>query len=283
MCYMPLLRSWRCLVFLSGEDYIQWGHECWFLISKRRLYEEELLKKTKCRDFTGDSVVVWVQFLVWELRSCMLHGMAKNKKVRRKRIKCPKMKQSPLDVVNALNPVNAQPWNWEITYKEKNQNRGGENAKDREYQWDRTWSSSWSSQILLVGQVMAQPLWKTGWWLLTRINLHLPCNLTRSPPGTDTIEMHLLVSPKDIQVLCTSLLRAPTWKLQNCPLTVKWANEFQYIHMMEYYIEVKNLFVKRQIASPALWTIWSSQLLSLLYSVEGSPRHVQNWTGMAVL
>lgn len=164
--------------------------------------------------------------------------------------------------MNALNLVNAQPWNWEINYKEKNQNRGRENAKDK-YQWDRTWSS-WSSQILLVGQVMAQPLQKTGWWLLTRLNLDLPCNLTSSPPGTDTTEMHLLVSPKDVQVLRTSLFRAPTWKLQNCSLTVKWANEFQYIHMMEYYIEVKNLFVKRQIASPALWTIWSSRLLSLV-------------------
>ena len=185
--------------------------------------------------------------------------MAKNKQVREKGKKCLKMEQSPLDAVNALNPVNAQPWNWEITYKEKHQNRGRGNVKDRECQWVRTWSS-WSSQILLMGQVMAQPLWKTGWWLLTRINLHLPCNLTSSPPGRDTIEIHLLVSPKDIQVLLTSLLRAPTWKLQNCPLPVKWANEFQGIHVMEFYIEVKNLFVKRQIASPALWTIWSSQL-----------------------
>ena len=130
------------------------------------------------------------------------------------------MKQSPLDVVNALNPVNAQPWNWEITYKEKNQNRGGENAKDREYQWDRTWSSSWSSQILLMGQVMAQPLWKTGWWLLTRINLHLPCNLTSSPPGTDTIEMHLLVSPRHTSSLHITL-KSPNLETTKLPINSK--------------------------------------------------------------
>ena len=85
---------------------------------------------------------------------------------------------------------------------------------------------------------MVQPLWKTAWWFLIKLNIFLPFDPATLLPGIYPKELKAHVYTKTWeQIFIADLsLTAQTWKLR-CSSVGKWIN--WYIHIMEYYSVLK--------------------------------------------
>ena len=82
---------------------------------------------------------------------------------------------------------------------------------------------------------MVQPLWKTVWKYLRKLNIELPCDVAICHDKT--------VIQKDTRtsVLMPALFTmAKTWKQPKCPSTKEWI-KICYIYIMEYYSAVKKM------------------------------------------
>ena len=81
---------------------------------------------------------------------------------------------------------------------------------------------------------MEQPLWKTVWSFLRKLNIELP------HPAIPLLGIYLdksiilkdTCTPVFIAALVTV---AKTWKQPKCPSIDKWIKKRWYIHAMEYY------------------------------------------------
>ena len=83
-----------------------------------------------------------------------------------------------------------------------------------------------------------QPLWKTAWRYLRKLNIELPY---------DPAILLLIINPDKTTIqkdTCTSMFIealftiAKTWKQSKCPLTDEWIKMW-YIYTMEYYSAIK--------------------------------------------
>ena len=88
---------------------------------------------------------------------------------------------------------------------------------------------------------MVQPLWKTVWQFLTKLNMLL---------AYDPAVMLLGIYPTEMKVYnhtktCTRMfieslfIIAKTWKQPRCLSVGKWINKLWYIQTMEYYSALK--------------------------------------------
>ena len=86
---------------------------------------------------------------------------------------------------------------------------------------------------------MIQPLWKTVWRFLKRLEI--------KPPYDPAIP-RLGIYPKETKIeedTCIPLFIAElftiarTWKQCRCPPTDEWIKKLWYIYMMEYYSAIK--------------------------------------------
>ena len=86
---------------------------------------------------------------------------------------------------------------------------------------------------------LVQPLWKTVWIFLKKLEMELPYNLAIPLLGIHTQETR---SERD---MCTPMFIAAlfkiarTWKQPRCPLADKWIRKLWYIYTMEYYSAIK--------------------------------------------
>jgi len=83
-----------------------------------------------------------------------------------------------------------------------------------------------------------QPLWKTVWRFLRKLNVELPFDpsiplLGIYPEKTTTCND--TCTPMFIAALFAT---AKTWKQPKCPLTEEWIKKM-YVHTMEYYSAIK--------------------------------------------
>ena len=89
---------------------------------------------------------------------------------------------------------------------------------------------------------MVQPLWKTVWWFLTKVNILLP-----NDPAIIFIDIY----PKELKTYiygkpCTRICKAVlliiirAWKHLRCPSVGEWVNKFWYTQTIEYYSALKN-------------------------------------------
>ena len=87
--------------------------------------------------------------------------------------------------------------------------------------------------------IFVQPLWKTVWIFLKKLEIELPYNLAIPLLGIHTQETR---SERD---MCTPMFIAAlfkiarTWKQPRCPLADKWIRKLWYIYTMEYYSAIK--------------------------------------------
>ena len=88
---------------------------------------------------------------------------------------------------------------------------------------------------------MIQPLWKTVWRFLKKLEIKPPYDLAIPLLG---------IYPKETKIekdTCISLfIAAPftiarTWKQPRCPLTEEWIKKLWYIYTMEYYSAIKRI------------------------------------------
>ena len=86
---------------------------------------------------------------------------------------------------------------------------------------------------------MVQPLWKTVWRYLRKLNIEPPYD-----PAIPLLGIYLeeTCTEKDTRTpMFTAVLftTVKTWKPPKCPSTDEWIKKMWYIYTMEYYSAIK--------------------------------------------
>ena len=86
---------------------------------------------------------------------------------------------------------------------------------------------------------LVQPLWRTVWKFLKKLEIELPYDPAIPLLGINTEETRIerdMCTPMFITALFTI---ARTWKQPRCPLADEWIRKRWYIYTMEYYSAIK--------------------------------------------
>jgi hypothetical protein len=93
---------------------------------------------------------------------------------------------------------------------------------------------------------LVQPLWKSVWWLLRKLDIVLP-----EDPAIPLLGIYPEDVPTSKKDTCSTMfiaalfIIARSWKEPRCPSTEEWIAKMWYIYTMEYYSAVKkNEFMK---------------------------------------
>jgi hypothetical protein len=93
---------------------------------------------------------------------------------------------------------------------------------------------------LLVGKLL-QPLWKSVWQFLRKLNIVLPEDPAIPLLGIDSEDV-----PTCNKNTCSTLfiaaifIIAQSWEQHRCLSTEEWIQKMWYIYIMEYYSAIKN-------------------------------------------
>ena len=96
---------------------------------------------------------------------------------------------------------------------------------------------------------MIQPLWRTVWKFLKKLNIELPYDPAISLLGICP-EKTIIQNESCTKMFIAALFTITrTWKQPKCPLTDEWIKKMLHIYTMEYYSAIKineiELFVVR--------------------------------------
>ena len=86
-----------------------------------------------------------------------------------------------------------------------------------------------------------QPLWKSVWWFLRKLDIALP-----EDPVIPLLGIYLRESPTYNKDTCTTMFIAAlfiitrSWKEPRCPSEDEWIQKLWYIYTMEYYSAIRN-------------------------------------------
>ena len=82
---------------------------------------------------------------------------------------------------------------------------------------------------------LVQPLWRTVWRFLKKLEIELPYD-----PAIPLLGIHTQQRDTCNPMVITALFTiARTWKQPRCPLADKWIRKLWYIYTMEYYSVIK--------------------------------------------
>jgi hypothetical protein len=118
-----------------------------------------------------------------------------------------------------------------------------------------------------------QPLWKTIWRLLNKLNIDLPCDpaiplLWIYPKECDPGYSRSTCTPIFIAALCTI---AKLWKQPRCPTTDEWIKKMWHLYTMEFYSAMK----KNEILSFASkWMELENIILSEVSQAQTTKNHM---------
>ena len=88
---------------------------------------------------------------------------------------------------------------------------------------------------------MVNPLWKSVWWFLRKLDTVLP-----EDPAIPLLGIYPKDAPICNEDTCSTMfisvlfIISRTWKEPRCPSTEKWIQKMWYIYTMEYYSAIKN-------------------------------------------
>jgi hypothetical protein len=88
---------------------------------------------------------------------------------------------------------------------------------------------------------LVQPLWKSIWWFLRKLDIILPESNTS--PGLIPRRCSQLVINMDTWstiFIVALFIIARSWKEPRCPSTEEWIQKMWYIYTTEYYSAIKN-------------------------------------------
>ena len=103
---------------------------------------------------------------------------------------------------------------------------------------ERIWRKG-NPLTLLMRCKLVQPLWKTVWRFLKKLEIEQPYDPAISLLGIHTEETRTerdTCTPMFITALFTI---AGTWKQPRCPSADEWIRKLWYIYTMEYYSAIK--------------------------------------------
>ena len=114
---------------------------------------------------------------------------------------------------------------------------------------------------------LLQPLWRTVWRFLKRLEIELPYYPAIPLLGIHTEETRIerdMCTPMFIAAL---FIIARTWKQPRCPSADEWVRKLWYIYTMEYYPAIKNNTFESVLMR---WDItrWSTPKSDWLYSLQ---------------
>ena len=109
---------------------------------------------------------------------------------------------------------------------------------------------------------MEQPLWKTEWRFLRKLNIELPYN-----PAIPLLDIYLdkTFLEKDTctcMFIAALFLVAKTWKQPKCPLENEWIENMWCICTMEYYSAIKK---NKRMPFAATWMELETHILSEVF------------------
>ena len=87
--------------------------------------------------------------------------------------------------------------------------------------------------------VLVQPLWRTVWRFLKKLEIELPYD-----PAIPLLDIHTEETRRERDT-CTPMFIAAlftiagTWKQPRCPSADEWIRKLWYIHTMEYHSAIK--------------------------------------------
>ena len=87
--------------------------------------------------------------------------------------------------------------------------------------------------------ILVQPLWKTVWIFLKKLEIELPYNLAIPLLATHTEKTRSERDTCTPTFIATRFTIARTWKQPRCSSTDEWIRELWYIYTMEYYSAIK--------------------------------------------
>ena len=82
---------------------------------------------------------------------------------------------------------------------------------------------------------LVQPLWRTVWRFLKKLETELPYDPAIPLLGIHTEER----DPCTPMFIAALFIIARTWKQPRCPSAGKWIRKLWYIHAMDYYSAIK--------------------------------------------
>ena len=103
---------------------------------------------------------------------------------------------------------------------------------------ERVWRKG-NPLTLLVGCKLVEPLWRTVWRFLKKLEIELPYDPAILLLGIRTEDTRIerdMCTPMFITAL---FIIARTWKQPRCPSADEWIRKLWYIYTMEYYLAIK--------------------------------------------
>ena len=86
---------------------------------------------------------------------------------------------------------------------------------------------------------LEQPLWRTVWSFLKKLEIELPYNPAIPLLGIHTEETRIERDTWSPMFIAALFIIARTWKQPRCPSADEWIRKLWYIYTMEYYSAIK--------------------------------------------
>ena len=93
--------------------------------------------------------------------------------------------------------------------------------------------------IWLIGSKLVQPLWRTVWRFLKKLEIELPYDPAIPLLGIHTKDTKIERDTCTPMFIAALFVIARTWKQPRCPSADEWIRKLWYIYTMEYYSAVK--------------------------------------------
>ena len=103
---------------------------------------------------------------------------------------------------------------------------------------ERVWRKG-NPLTLLVGMQLVQPLWRTVWRCLKKLEIELPYDPAIPLLGIHTEETRIERDTCTSVFIAALFIITRTWKQPRRPSADEWIRKLWYIYTMEYYSAIK--------------------------------------------
>ena len=119
--------------------------------------------------------------------------------------------------------------------KESACNVGDQNLRVLSLGWEDLLEKGTAPQ----SSILVQPLWRTVWRFLKRLEIELPYDPAISLLGIHTEETRIERDTCTPVFIAALFIIARTWKQPRCPSADEWVRKLWYIYTMECYSAIK--------------------------------------------